>query len=132
MLDQSGYESETQNAFLNLQFLAGARAEVFATTMYNSGQATIKDFAYDSSNIIPGVALPAGALDFTLMSSSFAGFSDLDYRTIVQTLGVNVRATNNVMVNTMLSFGDLNDSQPYLYDTTGSRVGFYAGLSWIF
>lgn len=132
MLDQAGYKSETQNAFLNLQFLAGARTEVFATTMYNSGKAAIRDFVYDSSNIIPGTALPAGALDFTLMSSSFAGFSDLDYRTIMQTIGVNVRASNNVMINTALSIGDLNDATPYLYDTTGSRVGFYAGLSWIF
>ena len=132
MLDQAGYKSETQNAFLNLQFLAGARTEVFATTMYNSGKATIRDFVYDASNIIPGTALPAGALDFSLMSSSFAGFSDLDYRTITQTVGVNFRATNHVMINSSLSIGDLNDSQPYLYNTTGSRVGFYAGLNWIF
>ena len=132
MLDQAGYKGETQNAFLNLQFLAGARTEVFATTMYNSGKATIRDFVYDASNIIPGTALPAGALDFTLMSSSFAGFSDLNYRTISQTFGVNFRATNNIMINSSLSIGDLNDSQPYLYNTTGSRVGFYAGLNWIF
>lgn len=132
MLDQAGYKGETQNAFLNLQFLAGARTEVFATTMYNSGKATIRDFVYDASNIIPGTALPAGALDFTLMSSSFAGFSDLNYRTITQTFGVNFRATNNVLINSSLSFGDLNDAQPYLYNTTGSRVGFYAGLNWIF
>ena len=132
MLDQAGYKSETQNAFLNLQFIAGARTEVFATTMYNSGKASIRDFVYDASNIIPGTALPAGALDFTLMSSSFAGFSDLNYRTITQTFGVNFRATNNVLINSSLSFGDLNDAQPYLYNTTGSRVGFYAGLNWIF
>jgi len=132
VLDQAGYKGETQNAFLNLQFLAGARTEVFATTMYNSGKATVRDFVYDASNIIPGTALPAGALDFTLMSSSFAGFSDLNYRTIVQTFGVNFRATNNVLINSSLSFGDLNDTQPYLYNTTGSRVGFYAGLNWIF
>jgi len=132
VLDQAGYESENQNAFLNLQFVAGARTEVFATTMYNSGNATIRDFVYDSSNIIPGTALPAGALDFPLMSSSFAGFSDLDYRTIIQTIGANFRATNNVLINTSLSFGDLNDVKPFLYDTTGSRVGFYAGLSWVF
>ena len=132
VLDQAGYKSENNNAFLNLQFLAGARTEVFATTMYNSGNATIRDFVYDSSNIIPGTALPAGALDFPLMSSSFAGFSDLDYRTIIQTIGANFRATNNVLINTSLSFGDLNDVKPFLYDTTGSRVGFYAGLSWIF
>ena len=132
VLDQAGYKSENNNAFLNLQFLAGARTEVFATTMYNSGKATIRDFVYDASNIIPGTALPAGALDFTLMSSSFAPFSDLDYRTIIQTIGVNVRATNNLIITSSLSMGDLNDVQPYLYDTTGSRVGFYAGLSWIF
>lgn len=132
MLDQAGYKSETQNAFLNLQFLAGARTEVFATTMYNSGNATIRDFVYDSSNIIPGTALPAGALDFPLMSSSFAGFSDLDYRTIIQTFGMNFRATNNVLINANVSFGDLNDTKVYLYVTTGSRVGFYAGLSWVF
>jgi len=132
VLDQAGYKSENNNAFLNLQFLAGARTEVFATTMYNSGNATIRDFVYDSSNIIPGTALPAGALDFPLMSSSFAGFSDLDYRTIIQTVGANFRATNNVLINTSLSFGDLNDVRPYLYDTTGSRVGFYIGMSWVF
>jgi hypothetical protein len=132
VLDQAGYKSETQNAFLNLQFLAGARTEVFATTMYNTGKATIRDFVYDASNIIPGTALPAGALDFSLMSSSFAGFSDLDYRTITQTVGVNFRATNHIMINSSLSIGDLNDSQTYLYNTTGSRVGFYAGLNWIF
>jgi hypothetical protein len=132
VLDQAGYESENNNAFLNLQFLAGARTEVFATTTYNSGNATIRDFVYDSSNIIPGTALPAGALDFALMSSSFAGFSDLDYRTIIQTVGANFRATNNVLINTSLSFGDLNDVKPFLYDTTGSRVGFYVGMSWVF
>jgi hypothetical protein len=132
VLDQSGYESKNQTAFVNLQFLAGPRAEVFATTMYNKGTATITDFVYDSSNIIPGTALPAGALDFPLMSASFAGFSDLDYRTIIQTFGVNYRATNNLLVSTSLSIGDLNDAQPHLYDTTGSRVGFYAGLSWMF
>jgi hypothetical protein len=132
VLDQSGYEAENQTAFVNLQFLVGPRVDVFATTMYNSANATIKDFVYDASNIIPGTALPAGALDFPLMSSSFAGFSDLDYRTIVQTFGVNFRATNNLIVNSSLSFGDLNDVQPHLYDATGSRVGFYAGLSWVF
>jgi hypothetical protein len=132
VLDQAGYKAENQNAFLNLQFLAGARTEVFATTTYNSGKATIRDFVYDASNIIPSTALPAGALDFPLMSASFAGFSDLDYRTIIQTFGLNYRATNNLLVNTSLSIGDLNDAQPFLYDTTGSRVGFYAGLSWVF
>jgi len=37
-----------------------------------------------------------------------------------------------VLINTSLSFGDLNDVKPFLYDTTGSRVGFYVGMSWVF
>lgn len=132
MLDQAGYVSENQTAFVNMQFLAGPRAEFFATTMFNRGTATIKDFVYDSSNIIPGTALPAGALDFPLMSASFAGFSDLDYRSITQTVGVNVRLSGNVLLNTMFSISDLRDSQPFLYDTTGKRVGFMAGVNWVF
>ena len=132
MLDQSGYTSENQTAFVNLQFLAGPRAEVFATTMFNKGTATIKDFVYDASNIIPGTALPTGALDFTLMSSSFAGFSNLDVRSFTQTVGVNVRLTSNVVLNSSLSISDLKDQQPYLYDTTGKRIGFVAGVNWIF
>lgn len=132
MLDQAGYESNNHSAFLNLQFLAGSRTEIFATTMYNSGKATIQDFVYDSSNIIPGTALPAGALNFPLMSESFAGFSDLDYRNITQTLGVNVRLSNSVLLNTMFYLGDLNDATAYLYDATGKRVGFSAGVNYIF
>jgi hypothetical protein len=45
VLDHSGYEAEHENAFVNLSFLAGPRVEVFATTMYQSGKAAVKDFA---------------------------------------------------------------------------------------
>lgn len=128
-MDQAGYESDNQTAFVNLQFLAGPRAEVFATTMYNKGTASINQFRYDSSNIVP---VQAAGLDFALMSASFAGFSDLDFKSLTQTVGLNVRVSGNVIVNTMLSFSDLKDEQPYLYDTTGRRVGVFAGLNWIF
>lgn len=132
MLDQAGYESKNHSAFLNLQYLAGSRTEIFATTMFNSGTATIRDFVYDSSNIIPGTALPAGALDFALMSSTFAGFSDLDYRNVTQTLGANVRLSNNVLLTGTFYVGDLNDATAYLYDATGRRVGFAANVNYVF
>lgn len=128
-MDQAGYESENQNAFVNLQFLVGPRAEVFATTLYNKGTASITGFNYDASNIVP---VQAAGLDFPLMSATFAGFSDLEYTSLTQTVGINVRVTGNVLLNTMLSFSDLKDDQPYLYDTTGKRLGFFAGLNWIF
>lgn len=129
MLDQSGYTGKNQTAFVNLQFLAGSRAEVFATTLFNQGTATIDNFQYDSSNIIP---IQAAGLDFPLMSSSFAGFSDLDFRSFMQTVGVNVRMTDNVMLTTTLSVSDLNDTGAYLYDATGKRVGFAVGVNYIF
>jgi hypothetical protein len=129
VLDQSGYISENQTAFVNLQFLAGPRAELFATTMYNKGTATVTDFRYDSSNILPS---QHAGLDFALMSSSFAGFSDLNFRSFSQTVGVNFSVTGNVTLNTALSISDLKDDQPYLYDTTGKRVSFLAGVNWVF
>lgn len=128
-MDQAGYQGENQTAFVNLQFLAGPRAEVFATTMFNKGTASVNGFQYDATNIVP---VQAAGLDFALMSASFAGFSDLDYRSLTQTVGLNVRLSGNVMVNTMLSVSDLKDRQPYLYDTTGRRVGVFAGVNWIF
>lgn len=128
-MDQAGYASDNQTAFVNLQFLAGPRAEVFATTMFNKGTARINGFQYDSTNIVP---VQAAGLDFALMSASFAGFSDLEYQSLTQTVGMNVRVSGNVIVNTMLSFSNLEDRQPYLYDTTGKRVSFAAGVNWIF
>lgn len=129
MLDPAGYKSENQNAFVNLQILASPRAEVFATVLYNKGTASVRDFQYDSSNIVP---VQAAGLDFGLMSSSFAGFSRLDYRTVTSAIGANYRLPNGVSLNGMVTFSDLNDAHPYLYNTTGRRVGGSVGLSWIF
>lgn len=129
MLDQSGYTGKNHTAFVNLQFLAGPRAEVFATTLYNKGTATIDKFQYDSSNVTP---IQAAGLDFALMSSTFAGFSDLDFRTFMQTFGVNVRMSNSVALKTTVSISDLTDTGAYLYNASGKRVGFGVGLNWMF
>jgi len=129
VIDQAGYKGENQNAFVNLQILASPRAEIFATVLYNKGTATVRDFQYDSTNIVP---VQAAGLDFGLMSSTFAGFSDLDYRTLTPAFGVNYRMSNALRFNGTVFVNDLNDQQPYLYDTTGRRVGFSAGLTWVF
>ena len=75
MLDDAGYKGENQNAFVNLQILAAPRTEIFATTYYNRGLGSVRNFNYDSTNIVP---IQAAGLNFPLMSSSFAGFSNLD------------------------------------------------------
>lgn len=91
--------------------------------------ASIRNFNYDSTNIVP---LQAPGLNFPLMSSSFAGFSNLDYRTVVQAVGVNYRVSNSLLLNGTFSYNDLKDSEPYLYDSTGRRTGFSVGLNWMF
>lgn len=129
MLDQASYTSRNHTAFVNLQFLVGPRAEVVATTLLNTGKAAIGHFTYDASNILP---YQHAGLDFGMMSSTFSGFSDLDYRSVTQSLGVNVRLRPNLVLNTSVSVSDLEDQQPYLYDTTGKRVGGMVGVSWVF
>ena len=129
MLDEAGYKGENQNAFVNLQIQASPRTEIVATTQYNRGLATIRDFNYDSTNIVP---IQAAGLNFPLMSSTFAGFSNLDYRTLVQAVGVNHRVSNGLVLNGTFFYNDLKDSEPYLYDTTGRRTGFSVGLNWMF
>jgi hypothetical protein len=66
------------------------------------------------------------------MSDSFSGFSDLDVREIVQSVGFNYRVTDSVVWNSVFEYHDYRDDQPYLYDTTGRRLTYFTGLSWIF
>lgn len=71
-------------------------------------------------------------LDFELMNTAFPTFSDLRVRQLVQTAGVNIRLTDDLVLNTMLVFNDYNDEQPYLYDATGKYLTFAAGVNWVF
>jgi hypothetical protein len=36
------------------------------------------------------------------------------------------------MLNGGVEYNDYNDQQPYLFDTTGRRVGYSVGLNWMF
>ena len=111
-----------------MHIYASPRLELFATTMYNRGQATISGLDYRTSEL----PAPIVGLDFDLMNRSFSGFSDLDVRQVVHTAGFNFRLSDNLLANGSLEYRDYDDRQPYLFDTTGRRVFTYAGLSWMF
>jgi hypothetical protein len=111
-----------------VQFFPTERLEVFASSTYNRGTATITGLNYD-----PGVlGVPIPGLDFNLMNASFADFSDLRIRQVVHTAGITYRLTSNLLLTGTAEYHDYRDSQPYVFDTTGRRVFTYAGLSWVF
>lgn len=95
--------------------------------LYTRGTASIDGLNYNTS-LLPA---PIAGLDFTLMSQSFSGFSDLRQRYATGLAGANVRITPNLVFNGTLEYRDYRDEQPYLFDTTGKRWTGVAGITWM-
>lgn len=111
-----------------MQLFPTERLELFATTTFNRGTATISGLNYDPRTL--GVTI--AGLDFDLMNGSFADFSNLDVRRLMYSAGFTYRVNQNLLLNGALEYQDYRDDQPYLFDTTGRRVFTYAGVSWVF
>jgi hypothetical protein len=124
----AGYKNDSNNAWLALQVFPSSRMEIFANTSYNSGTASITDFNYDAG-ALTGVLF---GLDYPLHSASMTGFSNLKVSRVTQTLGLNYRLSNQLVLNTMFVYDDNSDDEPWLYDSTGKYVNFFAGISYIF
>jgi hypothetical protein len=122
------YKLDNHNAWLGLQVFPSARAEVFATTYYNRGTGSIDGFGYDAGTLtsqLPG-------LDYALQSSSFSGFSNLNIDRFSQIVGVNYRLTNELALSAFGEYSKYDDQDPWLYDSTGRYVNFFAGVNWLF
>ena len=128
MRDSASWKSENHSGFVTLQIFPSSRLEVFANTTVNSGSGAISGLMFDPT-VLPGQ--PAG-LDFIMQSNTMSGFSALEVRQAVQSVGVNYRLTDNLVFNSLFQYNDFNDSQPYLFDATGRHVSFMAGVNWIF
>jgi hypothetical protein len=124
----AGYKNDSSNAWLAVQVFPNDRVEFFANTSYNLGTASITDFDYSAGNLT-GVLF---GLDYPLQSASMSGFSNLKITRFTQTLGVNYRLSNQLVLNTMFVLDDNDDDEPWLYDSSGRYVNFFAGVSWIF
>jgi hypothetical protein len=124
----AGYGLDNHSAWLGVQVFPHARLEVFATTTYNQGRASIRGFDYSAG---PLAALLPG-LDYELQSRTFAGFSNLDIRRIGQTAGFTWRVSDSLAVNAMADYSRYEDRDPWLYDATGRYFNVFAGVSWIF
>jgi len=126
--DQASYRQTNRAAWVNFQVFPSERLELFSNTLWNAGKSTISDYNNDPSKLLA----PPPGLDFVMMSSAFASFSDLQIGHLIQSLGLNYRASDRVVFNAALEYNNYDDRSPWLYDTTGRRVGFYAGVNWIF
>lgn len=124
----AGYKNDIDNAWIAVQVFPSARTELFASTTFNSGRASITDFGYDAGNL----TAPLFGLDYPLQSSSMAGFSNLRIRRISQSVGINHRLTDHLVLNGMLAYEHYDDREPWLYDSTGRFVNVFAGIGWIF
>ncbi|MBP1606240.1 MAG: hypothetical protein H6Q08_1614 [Acidobacteria bacterium] len=124
----AGYEQHNHNAWVGVQVYPTSRTEVFANLLWNRADATIRDFGYDGG---PYTAQLVG-LDFPLHSASMAGFSDLDFGQVGLGGGVNVRMTDQLILNALLNYSKVDDKQPYIEDVTGSYFQFFGGVSWVF
>lgn len=124
----AGYKNDIDNGWIALQVFPSPRTEIFASTTINSGRASIVDFGYDAGNLTAALF----GLDYPLQSASMAGFSNLRIRRVSQSVGVNYRLTNNLVLNGMLAYEDYDDREPWLYDSTGRYVNVFAGIGWIF
>ncbi len=71
-------------------------------------------------------------LDYPLQSQSMAGFSDLDFREVAVSAGINYRVTNHAIFTSTISLNDLDDKAPYLVDASGKYVNVFAGVRWLF
>lgn len=127
-MNQADYRSDNHNAWAGVQVMPTGRLEIFVNSTFNRGTATIAGLDYDASVIND----PLVGLDFGLMNASFAGFSDLRIRQFVHSAGFTYRLSDRLLLNGALEYHDYQDTQPYLFDTSGRRVFTYAGLNWLF
>ncbi len=68
-----------------------------------------------------------------LQSAATPGFSRLDVRQVAQSVGVNYRLTNELVLNTLVEVSDYDDRSSYLLlDQSGRYVNGFVGVSWIF
>jgi hypothetical protein len=74
--------------------------------------------------------MPSG-FDYTQVID-LGDYSTLDIRWASVEAGMQQMLRPYLMMNYALSYGDYNDRQPYLFDTTGRNLGFVVRANWEF
>jgi hypothetical protein len=105
-------------------FSPSERWQWFANVLWYKGDSRITDVTLDPSSL---VQQPLG-LDYTLQAENMAQFSSIEVERVRAGLGFNFRLSEDFIWNTVGEYGDFNDLDPYLYDTSGSKFTAYTGV----
>ena len=99
----------------------------FANLLWYTGDARMGDVPLDSSGL---VQQPLG-LDYTLLGDNVGDFSSIDIERLRAGLGFNFAFNESFVWNTVGEYGDFNDRDPYLYDTSGKKFTFFTGVMYL-
>lgn len=122
------YATKANTFFLNFLVPVNDKLEVFANTMYYSGEASISGVDIDSSNLVK----QPGGMDYPLYNDSVAGFSNIDLNRFAQSFGFNYQFTDKVILDVLGEYDSFGDNDPYIVSYDGSRFFLQAGVALLF
>ena len=119
--------------FLNLNWDAAAKWTVFLESVYSLSKGSFSAWGDvtptgvpEDANISPENPDSTADYDFSTVNE----YSDLDYKQLEGTLGVNYKLDKRATVYGSVNLMDLKDDQEYVYgDLTGMIVTYAAGMT---
>lgn len=105
-------------------FTPSERWQWFANVLWYQGDSRITEATLDPSGL---VQQPLG-LNYPLQAANMGQFSSIEVERVRTALGFNFNFSKDFVLNTVGEYGNFNDLDPYLYDTSGRRVTFYSGI----
>jgi len=122
------YATKANTFFLNFLVPVNDKLEIFANTMYYTGEASISGVDIDSSNLIK----QPGGMDYPLYNDSVAGFSSIDLNRFSQSFGFNYQFNDMVILDVLGEYDSFGDNDPYIVSYDGSRIFLQAGVALLF
>lgn len=119
--------------FLNANITASEKVTFFLEGVYSLSQGSFSAWGdvtptdiTDDANISPENPASTANYDFSQVNE----YSDLDYKQLEGTLGVNYKLDKRATVYGSVNLMDLKDDQEYVYgDLTGMIVTYAAGMT---
>jgi len=122
------YATKANTFFLNFLVPVNDKLEIFANTMYYTGEASISGVDIDSSNLVK----QPGGMDYPLYNDSVAGFSNIDLNRFSQAFGFNYQFNDMVILDVLGEYDSFGDNDPYIVSYDGNRFFLQAGVALLF
>ncbi len=127
LYDSMRHTNDDHSLWLVAQAKVHERLAAYASTSLVESAAAFSGIDLDPA-AVPGV--PPG-FDYRAVSD-LGRYSRLGVRWWNVQAGVRHSVGTRLLIDLGMTYDDYKDRQPYLVDTTGKRLGFKLGASWIF